>query len=121
MTLTRGSSCRSPVELALALVLVISAPRSANAQQLAVPYAAPGSMVDVGGRQLHLNCTGDGSPAVVVENGGGAFSVDWALIQPAISRLTRICTYDRAGHAWSDPGPVRDLPDQVVSDFALLL
>lgn len=103
------------------MVLVISAPRSANGQQLAVPHTAPGSMVDVGGRHLHLNCTGNGSPSVIIENGGGAFSVDWALIQPAISRLTRICTYDRAGYAWSDPGPVRDLPDQVVSDFALLL
>lgn len=51
-----------------------------------------GEMVDLGGRRLHLNCTGSGSPTVVVENGGGGFSVEWALVQPAIAKNTRICT-----------------------------
>jgi pimeloyl-ACP methyl ester carboxylesterase len=78
-------------------------------------------MVDIGGRRLHLNCSGNGTPTVVVENGGGSFSVDWALVQPAVSQFTRICTYDRADYAWSDPGPVRDLPEQVMVDLELLL
>jgi len=81
----------------------------------------PGLMVDIGGRRLHLNCSGNGTPTVVVENGGGSFSVDWALVQPAVSQFTRICTYDRADYAWSDPGPVRDLPEQVMVDLELLL
>ena len=42
---------------------------------------------------------------VVVENGLGDFSFDWVLVQTRVSRFTRICTYDRAGYAWSDPGP----------------
>jgi pimeloyl-ACP methyl ester carboxylesterase len=42
---------------------------------------------------------------VVVENGLGDFSFDWTLVQSQVSRFTRICTYDRAGYAWSDPGP----------------
>lgn len=35
----------------------------------------------------------------------GGFSFDWGLIQPAIAQTTRICTYDTAGTAWSDPFP----------------
>lgn len=121
MTVARDHGQRSSFGFTLSLLLIISASGPANAQQSAAKPAAPGSMVDVGGRQLHLNCAGSGSPTVVIENGGGAFSVDWGLVQPAIARVTRVCTYDRAGYAWSDPGPVRDLPDQVASDFALLL
>jgi pimeloyl-ACP methyl ester carboxylesterase len=80
-----------------------------------------GQMVDLGGRRLHLNCTGSGSPAVIVENGGGSFSIEWALVQPEVARQTRICTYDRAGYAWSDRGPVDDGIEQIVGDLNLLL
>jgi pimeloyl-ACP methyl ester carboxylesterase len=65
----------------------------------------PGKLVDLGGHQLHVHCSGTGSPVVVVENGLGDFSFDWTLVQSQVSRFTRICTYDRAGYAWSDPGP----------------
>jgi pimeloyl-ACP methyl ester carboxylesterase len=85
------------------------------------PPPAPGQLIDIGGRRLHVNCTGVGTPIVVVENGSGAFSVDWALVQPVVSKFTRICTYDRAGYAWSDPGPLRDFPDQNIGDLQLLL
>jgi pimeloyl-ACP methyl ester carboxylesterase len=65
----------------------------------------PGKLVDLGGHQLHVLCSGTGKPTVVVENGLGDFSFDWALVQREVARYTRICTYDRAGYAWSDPGP----------------
>jgi hypothetical protein len=32
-------------------------------------YPPPGQMVDVGGYRLHINCTGAGSPTVVIESG----------------------------------------------------
>jgi pimeloyl-ACP methyl ester carboxylesterase len=83
--------------------------------------APPGQMVDLGGRRLHLHCTGSGSHAVIVENGGGGFSVEWALVQPEVAKHTRICTYDRAGYAWSDRGPIDDGIEQIVSDLHLLL
>jgi pimeloyl-ACP methyl ester carboxylesterase len=66
---------------------------------------APGKLVDLGGHRLHVNCTGKGAPTVVVENGLGDFSFDWVLVQTSVSKFARICTYDRAGYAWSDPGP----------------
>src|SRR5581483_6031479 len=62
-------------------------------------------MVDLGGHQLHVYCTGKGTPTVVVENGLGDFSFDWSPVQHRVETFTRICTYDRAGYAWSDPGP----------------
>jgi pimeloyl-ACP methyl ester carboxylesterase len=74
-------------------------------------------MVDLGDRKLHLNCTGSGSPAVIVENGSGGFSVEWALVQPKVAKRTRICTYDRAGYAWSDRGPIDDGVEQIVSGW----
>ncbi|HMC20998.1 MAG TPA: alpha/beta hydrolase, partial [Thermoanaerobaculia bacterium] len=44
---------------------------------LETPPPAPGKMVDIGGRKLHLHCTGSGTPAVIVENGASGFSIDW--------------------------------------------
>jgi pimeloyl-ACP methyl ester carboxylesterase len=64
-----------------------------------------GKMVDLGGHKLHIDCTGRGTPVVVIETGLGDFSFDWILVQNRVSQFTRICTYDRAGYAWSDPGP----------------
>ncbi len=68
----------------------------------------PGKLVDVGGWRLHVNCAGsnkNGRPTVVLESGAGDFSFDWSLVQPGISGFTRVCSYDRAGNAWSDLGP----------------
>jgi pimeloyl-ACP methyl ester carboxylesterase len=62
-------------------------------------------MVDAGGHRLHLNCSGQGSPTVVMESGAGDLSLVWALVQPQIAQFTRACSYDRAGYAWSDAGP----------------
>jgi pimeloyl-ACP methyl ester carboxylesterase len=72
---------------------------------LAAPPTPPGKLVDLDGHRLHVYCTGRGGPTVVVENGLGDFSFDWILVQSRVSRFTRICTYDRGGYAWSDPGP----------------
>jgi pimeloyl-ACP methyl ester carboxylesterase len=79
------------------------------APAFAAPDAAPpppGKLVDLGGHNLHVNCAGRGSPTVIVEAGLGDFSFDWILVQERVSKSARICTYDRAGYAWSDPGPI---------------
>lgn len=65
-------------------------------------YAAPGAMYDVGGHRLHIDCSGSGSPTVVLENGLGATSPAWARITAEVGGITRICAYDRAGQGWSD-------------------
>jgi pimeloyl-ACP methyl ester carboxylesterase len=78
-------------------------------------------MVDLGGRKLHLDCAGSGTPAVIVENGSSGFSIEWALVQPEVAKFTQICTYDRAGHAWSDAGPARGAVEPTIDDLHLLL
>lgn len=65
-------------------------------------YPPPGKLVDIGGLRLHINCTGAGSPAVIMESGPNDSSVIWQLVQPEISKFTRVCSYDRAGFGWSD-------------------
>lgn len=64
-----------------------------------------GRLIDLGGHHLHVNCTGRGRPTVVIETGLGDFSFDWVLVQRRLEHDMRVCTYDRAGYAWSDPGP----------------
>lgn len=70
---------------------------------LFLQLAAPGQLIDVGGHRLHLYCTGQGSPTVMIA--GAGFSFDWTLVQTEVSKFTRVCTYDAAGTAWSDPAP----------------
>ena len=84
-------------------------------------YQPPGRMMDVGGRRMHLHCSGSGNPTVVLEGGGGAFAIDWALVQPLVAGSTRICSYDRAGLGWSDRGPAYETVEQMVSDLHNLL
>jgi pimeloyl-ACP methyl ester carboxylesterase len=64
--------------------------------------APPGQLVDVGGRRLHVICSGAGAPTVVLEAGASAFAIDWTLVQREIARTNRVCAYDRAGYGWSD-------------------
>jgi pimeloyl-ACP methyl ester carboxylesterase len=67
-------------------------------------HAMPGQLVDVGGYKLHINCTGSGAPAVVLEAGlGEPSSMMAGWIAPAVAASTKVCVYDRAGRGWSDP------------------
>jgi len=65
----------------------------------------PGRFVDVGGHKMHLDCTGQGAPTVVLESGLWDDWVVWYKVQPAISKFTQVCSYDRAGSGFSDPRP----------------
>ena len=88
-------------------VLTISAfifAGSIAAQQPPAPKPL-GKLVDLGGYRIHLNCTGKGHPTVVLSPGAGDFSFDWFLVQQKAGNFVRVCSYDRAGSAWSDPGP----------------
>ena len=65
----------------------------------------PGELVVVGGRQIHLLCQGQGSPAVILESGIPGISLGWASVIDDIASFARVCAYDRAGYAWSEAGP----------------
>ena len=80
-----------------------------------------GQLIDVGGHGLYLNCTGSGSPTVVIEPGAGLMSSDLEFIAPAISRDTRVCVYDRAGRGWSEPANAAQDGAQIATDLHTLL
>lgn len=63
----------------------------------------PGNFYSVYGKQMHLYCSGSGSPTIIIEAGAGADWLGWQGVQPKLSQVTRVCTYDRAGHGWSQP------------------
>jgi pimeloyl-ACP methyl ester carboxylesterase len=96
--------------VALCGVIVLAAVAGTTYQWLATrrelaSAPPPGDLVDVGGHRLHLWCTGAGTPAVVLDAGLGSSSAAWGFVQPEVARLTRVCSYDRAGMGYSDPGP----------------
>ena len=87
----------------------------------ATAYPAPGQLIDVGGHRLHLNCTGSGSPTVVLEPGHGEVSSALAWIAPAVARNTRVCVYDRAGRGWSEAADGPQDAVQTARDLHTLL
>jgi len=66
-------------------------------------FPAPGRLVGIGGRRLHLLEAGEGSPAVVVVPALGDSAVAWERIQQSLAPEVHVCLYDRAGIGWSDP------------------
>src|SRR5215210_5674159 len=89
----------APILLAGSLLLVPVARVSA---QDATPAAAPVSarsrtfdgLVDIGGRSLHLQCQGEGSPTIILEAGGyGTPSDTWDAVMPQVVEVTRVCRY----------------------------
>jgi pimeloyl-ACP methyl ester carboxylesterase len=81
----------------------------------------PGQLVDIGGYRLHLRCTGDGAPAVILDTGLGGSTAEWGFVQPEVARFTRVCSYDRAGMGYSDPGPSPRTARRIASELAELL
>ncbi|WP_404714319.1 alpha/beta fold hydrolase [Sphingomonas sp. MMS24-J13] len=45
---------------------------------------------------------GKGSPTVILTAGGNSWSGEWSRVQPAVARITRVCSWDRPGFGLSD-------------------
>ena len=60
---------------------------------------------------------GKGSPTVIFENGSADFSFVWSLVQPEVAKFTKTVSYDRAGYAWSEPGPTPRTSKQICFEF----
>ena len=81
----------------------------------------PGETYTVDGRKMHTDCTGSGSPTIILDAGLGNDAAIWAKVQPGLAKSTRVCSYDRAGYGLSEarPGP-RDA-DHIAAELHGLL
>ena len=84
-------------------------------------YPATGKLYDIGEYSLHLTCTGEGSPTVMLEAGSSTPGLTWAPVQNEIEKSTRVCSYDRAGYGYSESAKGPLAPQQVASDLHALL
>ncbi|MGK2947400.1 MAG: alpha/beta fold hydrolase [Acidimicrobiales bacterium] len=111
-----------PVFAALALASIGGAYETYRETADTVAAAMPGRLVDVGGHRLHIDCTGSGSPTVVLEAGMGEVSPMMAAwIAPNVAGTTRVCVYDRAGRGWSDSADRPQDGEEVATDLHTLL
>jgi pimeloyl-ACP methyl ester carboxylesterase len=94
------------------IVLMLGMPLPTMAQS-ATPEASAASgdfagLVDIGGRNIYLECRGEGSPTVILESGAYGRGDVWTrdlkqpegertMVLPAVAQFTRVCTYDRPG------------------------
>jgi len=76
-----------------------------------------GKAVDIGGRSLNLYCSGQGTPAVILETGGNSPGYSLLVQQSKMAAFTRACWYDRAGVGWSDPPPSPRTGVSIASDL----
>lgn len=51
---------------------------------------------------MFMSCSGHGPPTVILDAPTGQSSDAWALITPQITKVARICVYDRAGLGFSE-------------------
>ncbi|WP_232231490.1 alpha/beta fold hydrolase [Paenibacillus sp. HW567] len=75
----------------------------------------------MGTGQLHLQVTGEGEHTVVLEAGMGGCSLDFSLVQPELSQIAKVISYDRAGLGWSDKPLERATCRDYVRDLRQLL
>ena len=110
---SRRTALRAGAAGIAATTLVAAGRRTAPAQS-ATPEASPADqrdftgLVDIGGRNLYLECHGAGSPTVVLVAGGSSSARYWTddlihpdaprtMVMPAVAKFTRVCAYDRPG------------------------
>ena len=84
-------------------------------------FKRPGGMVDAGGHQLHIYCTGAGAPTIVLEAPAAGNAAAWGWVQPRVSTVTRTCSYDRAGLGWSERGDAPYEPAATAEELRSLL
>lgn len=68
-------------------------------------FPMPGRLVDVGGYKMHIYCTGQGSPSVILDSGLGDSFISWQNVQLQIAGFVCVCSYDRAGMGYSEASP----------------
>jgi len=115
----RKSLVRNPRIWGLLFLAFLAIPRVAWSDK--VSFEPPGKLVEVNGRNMHINCVGNKSPTIILDSGTGGFSLEWKDIQHSLSQYVRVCAYDRAGYGWSDMGPLPRTTKRITHELHTLL
>ena len=108
--------------LFLGLIVYLLVKESITRNKYRAEYPPPGQMVNLGTHNIHLYCVGRGSPTVVFESDLDQYGVlSWVPVQERIGKLTRACSYDRAGILWSEPGPLPRDGETIASELSAVL
>ncbi|HAZ60547.1 MAG TPA: hypothetical protein DCY89_03120 [Gammaproteobacteria bacterium] len=81
----------------------------------------PGKFLVVQGLRMHMHCVGSGYPAVMIDGGIGASSLEWIPVLEGAASTTRVCVWDRPGYGWSDAGPAPRTTPQVADELLDLM
>lgn len=113
--------------LALIVLLVIAGfayntiERHADAQRFPQQGKSFQLGPEFGHVSLNLDCSGQGSPTVILDSGLGVPAIGWKFVQPEVAKFTRVCSYDRAGYGWSTAGPLPRTSAEIVKELHALL
>jgi pimeloyl-ACP methyl ester carboxylesterase len=78
-------------------------------------FAPPGKIIKTPHGRVHVQEMGNGAPAIVLEAGIAASSLNWSILQPQLAQLASTYSYDRAGFGWS-ASSLRECTPQAMSD-----
>ena len=79
-------------------------------------------MIDIGGgKELFLECRGEGSPMILLEAGDESGHEDWSRVDRELGEATRTCSYDRLGTGRSSQADGCRGIDDIVGDTESLI
>lgn len=83
----------------------------------------PGTIVKIKNRNFHCIVSGEnkGNPTVILDAGLSGNCLAWCLVQPELSKMTKVVSFDRQGYGWSDSGKDRITSLAALEDLKLAL
>jgi pimeloyl-ACP methyl ester carboxylesterase len=123
-TLSAWRKITEHIVLLLAALVAVSLVASTGFNAIALHHfrsTPPGQMYQVNGHTMRIDCTGSGSPTIVLDAGLGNDGLIWGGVQPVLAKTTRVCSYDRAGFGWSDALPPPRDADHIATELHGLL
>jgi pimeloyl-ACP methyl ester carboxylesterase len=112
------------VVLSLVVLVAVAIGASTAFNALAIYHyraTIPGKFYNVHGYRMHIYCTGQGSPTLILDAGLGGDWAAWGAVQPELSKITRVCSYDRAGFGRSSARPGTRDADHIAGELHDLL
>lgn len=86
-----------------------------------IRFPPPGKLVKVEGNLMHIHYNGSQGPTVVLDAGMGGTSLGWTLVQNRLALFTGVCSFDRAGYAWSEASKKERTSENLTKELHALL